>query len=127
MFDEAHFKKWVCENPSELGLEVARFVSDLVGGWHHIDADLEGKVDWTNDHHIVVPWPKHYGMHTVDSDRLTRLVVMSHDRMLRVEINPRHYRWLELVFHKRKNRDGKFWETMPDILDHITRIRNTPT
>jgi hypothetical protein len=120
--DEKHFRKYVCENPSDLGLEVAQFLDDLIG-FHRIEPDLREKVDWTNDHHIIIPFPSHFQLHTWDYDLLTRLVVFSHDRMMRVEVNPRHYRWLELVFHKRHTREGQLWERMPTLEDHVEMIR----
>jgi hypothetical protein len=66
-------------------------------------------------------------MSTYDDNLLTKLVVMSHDRMLRVEINPRHYRYLEFVFHKRTNRDGPNSERIPELEDHVNSIRHRLT
>jgi len=70
-----------------------------------------------------VPW---YGdMETYDYDMLTRLVVMSHDRLLRAEVKPRHHWYLTLRFHRRKSRDGEFHERMPTLEDHVSAIRKT--
>lgn len=121
--NEEHFRKYVCENPSPLGLEVAELIDRLVAGFHHIESDLRGKVDWSNTHHIVVPWPRHFNLATVDSDLLTRLVVLSHDMMLRVEVRPRAHRWQEFIFHKRLTRTGSLMERMPAIEEHIALIR----
>lgn len=122
-FDKSHFNKYTCPNPSDLGLEVAEFISDLVGGFHRIESDLRDKVDWTNEYHIEVPWPSYHNLATVDYNLLTKLVVMSHDRMLRVEVNPRAHRWLTLLFHKRQSREGHLFQRMPSIEHHIALIR----
>ena len=117
-----YFEKYVCENPSDLGFKVAMFLDRLVG-FHRIRPDLHCKVEWENDFYIVVPFPQHFQLHTWDFNLLTKLVVLAHDEMLRVEVNPRHYRWLELVFHQRKSRDGSTMERMPTIEEHIKIIR----
>lgn len=108
---------------SPLAADVADFLADWYGGMHNFVHQTNiKKIDWENKHHLVVPFGR--GMATIDDHFLTSLVVMSHDRMLRVEVNPRARGWLELVFHRRTTRDGRLYERMPTMEDHIKYIRD---
>jgi hypothetical protein len=60
---------------------------------------------------------------TFDFDRLTRAVVMAHDRMIRFEISPSGPRMLQLSFHKRDKREGRMHEKHPTIEDAIKIVR----
>jgi len=82
---------------------------DLMGGSHHIT----GKV-------------KCYGsgiennysgglLATFDFDLLTRIVLMSHERMIRVEIGSSGPRMVKLMFWKRHTREGRIHERHPTI------------
>ena len=51
------------------------------------------------------------------------LVVLCHDRMLRMEINACNFRNVELVFHQRKERFGSVMTRMPFLETHIAIIR----
>lgn len=107
---------------SDLGIDVADFLADWYGGMHNfVHATNITKTNWSNDFVIVVLFNR--GMETYDSDLLTKLVVMSHDRLLRVEVNPKNFRNLELVFHRRK-REANFSRGMPTMEDHILAIRS---
>ncbi len=59
---------------------------------------------------------------TYDFDELTRLVVMGHDRCIRVEIVPSGPNMIGLRLYKRK-RDGKMWERHPTLEDAIASVR----
>lgn len=111
------------ENVSPLGRVVAELLDREIG-LHNIIPDIRGKVDWTCDYMIAIPWPQHFSLATIDGDRLTRLVVLTHDLMLRMEIIPRHYRWLELRFWQRTKRDGRLMERIPTTEDHVASIRS---
>jgi len=108
---------------SELGKEVADLLGQAYLGIYHIqDSVLNKKVDWSNNYWIAINI--YGGLSTFDFDMLTRLVVMSFDRMIRIEVNPRTFRHLQLMFHKRKVREGDINERMPYLEDHIKRIRD---
>lgn len=90
---------------------------DLVRGEHH----LIGKV--TECGRGI-----HFGMRcrslaTYDFDDLTRLVVMAHDRMIRVEIVPTGFGTIGIDLHKRHTRDGEMFKRHPTIEDSIARVR----
>lgn len=98
-------------NISPLGEQVAILLGDLFGGLHHLDG--AERVDWSNTHHIQVRVAnKEWG--SFDSNLLTKLVFLAHDRCLRVSVNPRSVYALNLLFHQRK-RDGGLWERHPTI------------
>jgi hypothetical protein len=110
---------------SDLGADVADFLADWYGGMHNfVHTTNIKKVNWSNDFVISVLFNR--GMETYDNDLLTKLVVMSHDRLLRVEINPRTFRHLELVFHRRK-REKSISRGMPTMEEHIANIRSRTT
>ena len=106
---------------SQLGVDVADFLAEWYGGMHNfIHATNIEKTDWENKYYQAVLFNR--GMETYDGDLLTKLVVMSHDFLLRVEVNPKTFRHLELVFHRRE-REGHIGKRMPTMEDHTAAIR----
>lgn len=122
MFNEEHFRRYICENPSTLGLKIAALIDEEVG-LHNIQNDIRDKVDWSCDYMIAIPWPRWFPLATYDGDRLTRLVVKTHDLMLRMEIVPRHRNYTELRFWQRAERTGKLCRRIPTIEEHIVFVR----
>lgn len=110
------------ENISALGNQIFNLLSDIYCGSHHfVQATNMDKIDWSNDVWIEVPIRG--GLYSYDDNKLTAILVLAHDNLLRVEINPRANRWLSLVFHKRRGRTGRIFERMPTMEDHIKSIR----
>ena len=109
---------------SPLGVEVADLLGDVYDGIYHIQGRALGKVDWSNPYCIVLVMPAIGALATYDSNRLTRLVVLSHDRMIRVSIEPCNPTHLRLMFHKRHTREGCMGERMPTLEDHVAGIRD---
>lgn len=65
---------------------------------------------------------------TFDFDYLTRLVVLAHDRCVRLEVVASGPGRIGLVLHKRASRDGSMFERHPTIEEAIQRVRpRTPT
>ena len=60
---------------------------------------------------------------TFDSEKLTKLVVLAHDRYLRVDIGAAGKGKLELMFHLRKTRTGDLMRRMPTMEQHLADIR----
>jgi hypothetical protein len=107
---------------SELGANVAEFL-DKMWGIHNCNRTSLSKVDWSNDTWIEVVIGKI--MSTVDNNDLTRLVVIAHQMMLRIELKGVGPGYIKLQFHqrtRRENNDGTFWRWCPHIEDHVEMI-----
>ncbi len=111
------------DNISEFGREVADLLGDVFAGIYHLSSRALHKVDWSDDRYISFIYGND-NLATFDGDKLTRLVVLSHDRMIRVSIHPRAFHYLELGFHKRRSRTGDMYQRMPTMEDHTEIIRN---
>ncbi len=100
--------------------EALDFFTDFYCGEHHIPNELRacGGSGWS-----VVD--TNY-MSTTDNDRLTKLVVMAHDRCLRVSIAPFGANRYKITLHKR-SRTGNISESHSTIEDAVTRIREYKT
>lgn len=110
------------KEPSPLGIKVGMLLHDVFAGIYHLNRASLGKVEWDNNHHIIVTIRGELA--TYDGDYLTRLIVLSHDRMLRMSIEGAAHRYLRLTFHQRTRRiGGSVWERMPMIEDQIKRYR----
>ncbi len=109
-------------NMSPVGEEAADFLGDLFLGIYHLNSSQLRKVEWDNDLYIRIVISANLA--TFDGDLLTRLVVLSHDRMLRVEVNPCNFRYMELLIHKRKSREGDTYHRMPTMEYHMKSIRD---
>ena len=109
-------------NMSPLGEKVADLLDDVFSGIYHLDTGKLQKVDWGNDHHIAVQL-YYQSLSTFDSPHLTWLVVLCHDRLLRMEVHATTFNTLELVFHQRGQREGDISKRMPTMEQHISGIR----
>lgn len=106
-------------NISPLGEQVADLLGDLFVGLYHLDK--AESVDWANDHHIEVR-VAYKDWATFDSNLLTKLVFLAHDRCLRASISPRSAHAITLLFHQRQ-RDGGIWDRHPTIEQALTMYR----
>src|SRR6266404_2787116 len=102
----ARFTKWadMCQL-SPLGREVAEILGQVFLGIYHIEDEIgQGKVDWSHKYGIEIgTWRT---LSTYDFANLTWLVVLCHDRAIRLEIGSRGYRRLKLIFHQRTRGGG---------------------
>jgi hypothetical protein len=117
-----YIKKYIQPNASEFGCAVANFLDVLHSGLYHIPPKTLKKVDWVRDDYIELC--QYGGMSTFDFDDLTRLVVMAHDRHIRVEIEGAAPHYLRLIFYKRE-RDGDTYHRHPTMEESIERIRKS--
>ena len=104
---------------SELGEKVADLLGDLFAGIYHLDDDKLKNVDWGSTHHIEYPlgWKQ---LSTYNNSLLTLLVLMAHQRALRVTIAPRSNKYITLLFHPRKSgMEHDFFERHPTIEEAI--------
>ena len=99
-------------------LECFDLVCDVVGGEHH----LCGKItDWG----VGIKYNTSGGYWaTFDFNNLTKLVVLGHDRMIRIDLltNPGPNRYC-FCLHKRHKREGRMSERHPTIEEAIETIR----
>lgn len=108
-------QEWMNEDQ----FECLKLFADVHGGFNH----MFGKVH---------PWGKGIKLNatcannlsTFDYSGLTNLVVLAHDRMIRVEIVPSGPNMIGLVAHKRHSREGRLYERHPTIEDAIKTVRN---
>ncbi len=106
---------------SALGNNVAQIL-DKIWGIHNVPFAKNSRCAWDDDYYIAVVLD-HCSLATVDDNRLTMLVVLCHDSMLRMSISARASQYLELMFHQRTQRAGDFARRCPTIEDHIQSIR----
>lgn len=104
---------------SPLGEQVANLLGDLFVGIYHLNG--AAAMDWANTHHIEIR-VAHKEWASVDSNLLTKLVFLAHDRCLRVSISPRGHHSLTLLFHSRQ-RDGGIWERHPTLEQAVAEHR----
>lgn len=107
---------------SPLGEAVANLLGDVFAGIYHLDERELRKVDWDDGYFISFRLDG-VSLSTFDNDRLTRLVVLAHDRMLRVDISGAGRNKLELMFHLRATRTGDLMRRMPTMETHLAAIR----
>jgi hypothetical protein len=106
---------------SELGKNVA-WLLDKMWGLHNLNSTSRRKVDWWNDTWIELVIDKI--LSTIDNDDLTRLVVIAHQLMLRVEMKGVGPGYIRLMFHQRtsRQRGNGFYRWCPDIQEHVEMI-----
>jgi len=108
---------------SPLGESVADLLGCVFLGIYHLPSSSLRRVDWSNKEYIEYHLHWH-GLATVDSRELTALVVLAHDRMLRIDITALAPHLLKLCFWQRK-REGGGSVRCPTMEDHIKTIRES--
>lgn len=109
------------ENMSPLGRAAADLLGDVWSGIYHLDNKKLKQVDWGDPYCISVQLD-HQTLATFDAPLLTWLVVLCHDRCLRMSVSAATINTLELMFHQRQ-REGGVDQRMPTIETHIELIR----
>lgn len=98
--------------------EATEFFSEYYGGAHHIPnykVDSEGYgFSVTHDGG---------GIATFDGNGLTRLVLMAHEKCIRVSVNPKNSRSVKIYIHKRFGTEGSIGERHPTIEMAIENYR----
>ena len=107
---------------SPLGREVADVLGQVFRGIYHVEKQAK-RVDWSDKYCIEFSYYASGGIALYDFEHLTALLVLCHDRMLRMEIVP-NMRSLKLMFHMRTKREGgHISQRMPTLEAHIEGIR----
>lgn len=114
-------KESLKKDMSPLGEAVANLLGDVFLGIYHLPNNSLKRVDWSNNHWIE--YTLHGTLETVDFNGLTIMVVLAHDRMIRVSMQGVGPGYIRLMFHQRNKRTGSMFERYPTIEDHIDQIR----
>lgn len=95
--------------------EARAFFSDFYGGEHHFPAKLKPYgLGWAMSHFGVLS--------TFDADDLTRLVLLAHERCIRVQVEQGGPNRLRIAIWKRE-REGCLYERHPTIEQALERFR----
>lgn len=106
---------------SDLGRRVADLLGEIAFGLYHIDERSLSRVDWRNERFISIVLADQ-SWATYDFDALTRLVVLCHDRCIRIEIIPASKGKMRLLFHGR-SRTGGMSERHPTMEQAVAACR----
>jgi hypothetical protein len=97
--------------------ECACMFADVVGGFHHVNAEFKPFGCGIRVSSSHGRWA------TYDFSALTRIVILAHDRMIRVEVAPSGPRMIAFNMWKRHKREGGMSERHPTIEDAIAMHR----
>ena len=115
-------QKQIKYDMSELGKASADLLGDVFKGIYHLSYTSLLKVKWDDNYCIEFSY---YGdLTTVDFNHLTILVILAHDRMIRVNLTGIGPGYIRMQFHQREKREGSMSERYPTIETHIENIRN---
>lgn len=87
----------------------AKLVADASGGFHNVDGDFK-PCGYGIEVNVFAG-----GLSTFDTDRLTRLVLLAHDRCIRIELGASSPRRVKLRLHQRHVRTGSSMKRHPTI------------
>ena len=104
---------------SELGREVANILGYVGGGLYNAPICID-KIEWGNKHCIEVVWSS--DMSNWDFTDLTKLWVECARRMVRVSIEGCAPGRLKIIFHKRNQRTGETWKSLPDVEELVAQV-----
>jgi hypothetical protein len=114
---------WVRKNidyeMSELGKTVANIVGYSGGGIYNCPVNVD-KTDWSDPWYIKVMFGKY--LTNWDFCDLSKLWVLCHRKMVRIEINPCSPTHLKIEFWQRKKREGGTSERLPDCEEMIALV-----
>lgn len=106
---------WAAMSPDQR--ECYQLLCDVMGGEDH----LQGIVRQAGRGLSVSV--RASDMATFDFDGLTRLVVLAHDRCIRVELRSSGPGLIGVMTHKRKGRDGPIHDRHPTMEGNMAEIR----
>jgi hypothetical protein len=112
---------------SPFGAEVADILGQVYAGIYHIDSEvLHKRCDWSHASRIevVISDSHNGGLSTFDFNHLTAMVVLCHDRCVRLTVAGASRNHLRLVFHQRLSRRGSTCERHPTLFEAAKDIRD---
>src|SRR3954468_17034735 len=107
---------------SPFGVEVADILGQVYRGIYHVNGEvLHERCKWANDNRIevVINDSMSGGLSTYDFNNLTALVILCHDRCVRLTIEAASYKYLRLLFHKREGRGGLVYDRHPTLTEAV--------
>lgn len=119
-------------NISPFGKKVAQIIGTTWAGIYHLNAKAyrEARTQWDSDKHIFIII-RDWELSTWDFDKLTKLVILSHDYCVRIAIEAVAPGYVKISFWNRKSREGSISSRHPTIeeaiLDPEFHWRPTPT
>lgn len=107
---------------SDFGRTVADLAGDVALGIYHWQ-DAVMAADWSGPRSVILKgrWAE---FATYDGSELTRLVVLAHDRHIRVAVHGHGMNGMALTFHKREREDD-FAQRHPTMEDATRVMRET--
>ena len=107
---------------SPLGRAFADLLGDVFQGIYHVRQSALQGVDWSDSGHqsIVLDGD----LANWDSSKLSILVILAHDRMLRVSLEGCGPRYMRLRCWQRRFREGPMSVRMPTMESMIRLVRN---
>jgi hypothetical protein len=112
---------WIAAQGKDMSL-LGRDVADLLGwlykGLYHLPDDVLHKINWSDDHCVIVKIGREATLSTWDWNTLTLLVFLCHKMAIRCEILPCNMQKLTLHFHRRK-RGGDMAERHPTLAEAV--------
>jgi len=107
------------EHMTQSQLDCYELLCDLFGGKHHIRTPI---YEWGFGIRVTAP---DHRLSTFDFSLLTSLVLLAHDRCIRVEISNGGPRRVAINLHKRHKREGSMFERHPTIEQAIETHRRS--
>jgi len=98
---------------SSLAKKSLMILSYTFGGIHHLDYNQRKKLRYADEHCFEYVTSDSFA--TWDSNKLTTLVVLAHELMVRLEIDSHSFRYLKIRFWERTCRKGSTYERHPSI------------
>ena len=115
-------RKKLDEWMSPLGRDVADILGQVFRGIYHLSDEVD-KTDWSRDDRIrFVLSPAGGGFATTDGADFTELVILCHDRAIRMAIQPVNMRFIALSFTRRGRFPGHFSWDHPTIEQAVERV-----
>lgn len=111
---EAYYRQsWMTDDQ----WECARLIGDAMSGFHNVIGQFKA-----SGHGIQILVPTHR-MATFDFNDLTTLVLLAHDRCIRVEIQACSPHRVRLRLHRRDRRSGPNYSRHPTIEEAVQKHR----
>jgi hypothetical protein len=121
--EEMTGSEWVRINRIEMspfGERVADMLDDVFSGIYHISNEVR-KTDFTGERFIAMTIFESGCFATYDSDYLTRLVLLAHERNIRVCIRAATHAYLKIEFML-VDRNGFFADRHPSLQESLYKL-----